>query len=88
MNKIENDSDKNSKLLKLNIDLRKDFSLLWYLILKIILNICLLWKDYHGSLESYYLFGTCSLNQMYNLKKYKNFPKKNLVTQRIFFKYN
>ena len=85
LNKIENDSDKNSKLSKLNIDLRKDFSLLWYLILKIILNICLLWKDYHGSLESYYLFGTCSLNQMYNLKKYKDFPKKKYSYTENFF---
>ena len=85
LNKIENDSDKNSKLSKLNIDLRKDFSLLWYLILKIILNICLLWKEYHGSLESYYLFGTCSLNQMYNLKKYKNFPNKKFSYTENFF---
>ena len=42
--KIENDSDKTSKLSKLNIDYRKDFSLLWYFILKIILNKTLLVK--------------------------------------------
>ena len=64
--RIHNELEFNKKLL----NLKNDFSLIWYNFLKMIVEISIIWKKYHSSLECWYLFGTCALNQMYNSQEF------------------
>jgi DNA-binding transcriptional ArsR family regulator len=36
-------------------------------------DLSLVWKKYFETLENWYIFGTCGLNQNYNLNNYKQF---------------
>ena len=56
----------DQKFDKPSINLEKKFSLTWYYFLDMLINISRAWKEYHKSLECWYIFGTCVLNQTYN----------------------
>jgi len=56
----------DQKFDKPSINLEKKFSLIWYYFLDMLINISRVWKEYHKSLECWYIFGTCVLNQTYN----------------------
>ena len=36
-------------------------------------RLSLIWRSFLNSMENWFIFGTCGLNQMYNLKDQKNF---------------
>ena len=56
-----------------DIDLLNNFSHSWLYILSLIVTLSLIWKKLLKSMENWFVFGVCGLNQMYNLKDSKNF---------------
>ena len=80
--KINNNYDSNNKF---KINLKKNFSFIWCHFLDTIVYISKIWRNYHRSLESWYIFGTCSLNQMYNVKEFKVLNEKRKESTENFF---
>ena len=37
------------------------------------IELSIIWRTFLKSMENWFIFGTCGLNQMYNLKDSKNF---------------
>ena len=66
----ENEEYDNRNPKKIEINLKEDFLFLWSYFLDMFIQIAIIWRKYHTSLECWYLFGTCSLNQMYNTKEF------------------
>ena len=73
----------DQKFDKPSINLEKKFSLIWYYFLDMLINISRVWKEYHKSLECWYIFGTCVLNQTYNTRDY-SFEKNDENTTENF----
>ncbi len=48
-------------------------------------QIAIIWRKYHTSLECWYLFGSCSLNQMYNTKEFIDYKLKKIDNTENFF---
>ena len=61
-----------NKSNRVSINFEKKFSLIWYYFLEMIIDISIVWKEYHTSLECWYIFGTCVLNQTYNTRNYSS----------------
>ena len=59
-----------NKSNRVTINFEKKFSLIWYYFLEMVIDISIVWKKYHTSLECWYIFGTCVLNQTYNTSNY------------------
>ena len=59
-----------NKSNRVSINFEKKFSLIWYYFLEMVIDISIVWKDYHTSLACWYIFGTCVLNQTYNTRDY------------------
>ena len=57
------------------VNLNKKYSKSWLQLLTMVLNSALAWKKYLGSMQNWFIFGVCALNQIYNIKQYKNFFK-------------
>ena len=53
--------------------LLNNFSKSWLDILSMMIGLSLIWRKFLKSMENWFIFGTCGLNQMYNLKDSKNF---------------
>ena len=53
--------------------LLNNFSKCWINILSMMIELSLIWRKFLNSMENWFIFGTCGLNQMYNLKDSKNF---------------
>lgn len=53
--------------------LLNNFSKCWINILSMMIELSLIWRKFLKSMENWFIFGTCGLNQMYNLKDSKNF---------------
>ena len=53
--------------------LLNNFSKCWINILSMMIELSLVWRKFLNSMENWFIFGTCGLNQMYNLKDSKNF---------------
>ncbi len=53
--------------------LLNNFSKFWINILSMMIELSLIWRKFLKSMENWFIFGTCGLNQMYNLKDSKNF---------------
>ena len=74
----------DQKFDKPSINLEKKFSLIWYYFLDMLINISRVWKEYHQSLECWYIFGTCVLNQTYNSRDSGNlFSKEENTTENF-----
>jgi DNA-binding MarR family transcriptional regulator len=50
-----------------------NFSISWFYLNTMMQELSLIWKKFFLVLESWYIFGTCALNQNYNLNDYKQF---------------
>ena len=50
-----------------------NFTKCWMNILSMMCRLSLIWRSFLNSMENWFIFGTCGLNQMYNLKDQKNF---------------
>ena len=74
----------DQKFDKPSIYLEKKFSLIWYYFLEMLINISRVWKEYHKSLECWYIFGTCVLNQTYNSRDSGNLSSKEENTTENF----
>ena len=74
----------DQKFDKPSITLEKKFSLIWYYFLEMLINISRVWKEYHKSLECWYIFGTCVLNQTYNSRDSGNLFSKDENTTENF----
>ena len=74
----------DQKFDKPSINLEKKFSLIWYYFLDMLINISRVWKEYHKSLECWYIFGTCVLNQTYNSRDSGNLFSKDENTTENF----
>ena len=57
------------------VNLNKKYSKSWLQLLTMVLNSALAWKKHIGSMQNWFIFGVCALNQIYNIKEYKNFFK-------------
>ena len=44
-----------------------NFSITWFYLLTMMQELSLIWKTYFTTLENWFIFGTCGLNQNYNL---------------------
>ena len=68
-------------------ELNEFYSKVWHDILSMQCQLVFLWRklDFIETVESYFIFGICSVNQMYNLKKYKSFVHKNTDNIENFF---
>ena len=53
--------------------LLNNFSKCWINILSMMIELSLIWRKFLKSMENWFIFGTCGLNQMNNLKDSKNF---------------
>ena len=66
--------DKIIKNKNINEDyLLNNFSQIWINVLSMMISLSLIWMKFLKSMENWFIFGTCGLNQMYNLKDSKNF---------------
>ena len=66
--------DKIIKNKNINEDyLLNNFSQIWINVLSMMISLSLIWIKFLKSMENWFIFGTCGLNQMYNLKDSKNF---------------
>ena len=74
----------DQKFDKPSIYLEKKFSLIWCYFLEMLINISIVWKEYHKSLECWYIFGTCVLNQTYNSRDSGNLFSKDENTTENF----
>ena len=50
-----------------------NFTKCWPNILSMMCGLSLIWRSFLKSMENWFIFGTCGLNQMYNLRDQKNF---------------
>ena len=74
----------DQKFDKPSINLEKKFSLIWHYFLDMLIDISRVWKEYHKSLECWYIFGTCVLNQTYNSRDSGNlFSKEENTTENF-----
>ena len=48
-----------------------NFTITWFYLNSMMRDLALVWKNYFKTLENWYIFGTCGLNQNYNLRDYK-----------------
>lgn len=53
--------------------LLNNFSKCWINLMSMMIELSLIWRKFLKSMENWFIFGTCGLNQMYNLKDSKNF---------------
>ena len=53
--------------------LLNNFSKCWINLMSMMIELSLIWRTFLKSMENWFIFGTCGLNQMYNLKDSKNF---------------
>ena len=53
--------------------LLNNFSKSWINLMSMMIELSLIWRKFLKSMENWFIFGTCGLNQMYNLKDSKNF---------------
>ena len=70
--------DKNKISFNKDLDneyLIKKFTKHWLYILNMFIEIGLVWKKKLKSVEGWLIFGTCALNQMYNLRDNRNYYK-------------
>lgn len=72
---LNNTVNKNKNIREeVNITyLLNNFSISWFYLNLMIQDLSLVWKKYFETLENWYIFGTCGLNQNYNLNDYKQF---------------
>ena len=72
---LNNTVNKNKNIREeVNITyLLNNFSISWFYLNLMIQDLSLVWKRYFETLENWYIFGTCGLNQNYNLNNYKQF---------------
>ena len=72
---LNNTVNKNQNIREeVNITyLLNNFSISWFYLNLMIQDLSLVWKKYFATLENWYIFGTCALNQNYNLNNYKQF---------------
>ena len=72
---LNNTVNKNQNIREeVNITyLLNNFSISWFYLNLMIQDLSLVWKKYFETLENWYIFGTCGLNQNYNLNDYKQF---------------
>jgi DNA-binding MarR family transcriptional regulator len=72
---LNNTVNKNQNIREeVNITyLLNNFSISWFYLNSMIQDLALVWKKYFSVLENWYIFGTCALNQNYNLNDYKQF---------------
>ena len=72
---LNNTVNKNQNIREeVNITyLLNNFSISWFYLNLMIQDLSLVWKKYFETLENWYIFGTCALNQNYNLNNYKQF---------------
>ena len=72
---LNNTVNKNQNIREeVNITyLLNNFSISWFYLNLMIQDLSLVWKKYFAKLENWYIFGTCALNQNYNLNNYKQF---------------
>jgi DNA-binding transcriptional ArsR family regulator len=72
---LNNTVNKNQNIREeVNINyLLNNFSISWFYLNLMIQDLSLVWKKYFETLENWYIFGTCGLNQNYNLNNYKQF---------------
>jgi DNA-binding transcriptional ArsR family regulator len=72
---LNNTVNKNQNIREeVNITyLLNNFSISWFYLNLMIQDLSLVWKKYFETLENWYIFGTCGLNQNYNLNNYKQF---------------
>ena len=68
-----------------DVDLLNNFSHSWLYILSLIVTLSLIWKKLLKSMENWFVFGVCGLNQMYNLKDSKNFKDLHYDDTENFF---
>ncbi len=81
----ENKEYDNKNLKQVKINLKKNFLLVWSYFLEMFVQIATIWRNYFSSLECWYLFGSCSLNQMYNTKYFVDFNLKKIDNTENFF---
>jgi len=62
VNKDQNIREEVSTTFLLN-----NFSITWFYLNKMMQELALIWKTYFATLENWFIFGTCGLNQNYNL---------------------
>ena len=65
--------------------LLNNFSKSWLDILSMMIGLSLIWRRFLKSMENWFIFGTCGLNQMYNLKDSKNFKPSPGKSDKGFF---
>ena len=65
--------------------LLNNFSKCWINILSMMIELSLIWRKFLKSMENWFIFGTCGLNQMYNLKDSKNFRELHPDNTENFF---
>ena len=76
LNIIVDNLSNDKTITKKNITedyLLNNFSKCWINILSMMIELSLIWRKFLKSMENWFIFGTCGLNQMYNLKDSKNF---------------
>lgn len=70
VNKDQNIREEVSTTYLLN-----NFSITWFYLNRMMLELSLIWKKYFATLENWFIFGTCGLNQNYNLHDRKQLHK-------------
>ena len=58
-----------------------NFTITWFYLNTMMQELALIWKKYFLALENWFIFGTCALNQNYNLNDYKQLH--NLTSNEI-----
>ena len=74
---LNNTVNKNKNIREeVNINyLLNNFSISWFYLNLMIQDLSLVWKKYFETLENWYIFGTCGLNQNYNYNDHKQLHK-------------
>ena len=70
VNKDQNIREEVSKTYLMN-----NFSITWFYLNSMMQDLSLVWKKYFETLENWFIFGTCGLNQNYNLIDRKQLHK-------------
>ena len=70
VNKDQNIREEVSKTYLMN-----NFSITWFYLNSMMQDLSLVWKKYFATLENWFIFGTCGLNQNYNLIDRKQLHK-------------
>ena len=70
VNKDQNIREEVSTTYLLN-----NFSITWFYLNTMMQDLSLIWKKYFATLENWFIFGTCGLNQNYNLHDHKQLHK-------------